>query len=85
MDKGKSVDPTYFEQTDVVTFIYHFLKVPPKPILRADGKVVFRFDVDITEALEKFYLNERVPIQDFCQKLKTVRSMIFSIKGGHRA
>jgi hypothetical protein len=84
MNKPKVVNPTYFEQADITAFIYHVLKIPPKPDLRSDGKVVFRFDQDVTDALQRFYENESVPVSDFCQKLKTVRSMIFSLKGGRR-
>jgi len=85
MGRQKDIAPTFFEQSDVAAFIYQVLKLPPKPELRLDGKVVFRFDVDTSDALNKFYSNELVPIQDYCQKLKTVRSMIFSTKGGRRA
>lgn len=79
----KAVNPTFFEQSDIAAFIYHALKIPPKPELRSDGKVVFRFDQDVTDALQRFYNNEKVPISDFCEKLKTVRSMIFAVKGGN--
>jgi hypothetical protein len=82
MKKLIAVNPTYFEQADIAAFIYQVLKLPPKPDLRSDGKVVFRFDQDVTDALQRFYENESVPISDFCQKLKTVRSMIFAMKGG---
>lgn len=82
MSKSKDVSPTYFEQSDVATFIYHVLKIPPKPELRSDGKVVFRFDEDVTDALQRFYNDEQVPVSTFCQKQKTIRSMIFSLKGG---
>lgn len=78
----KNVNPTNFEQSDVVAFIYHVLKLPPTPELRSDGKVVFRLDQDVTEALQRFYNDEQVPVSTFCQKQKTVRSMIFSMKGG---
>jgi len=85
MNKPKAVNPTYFEQSDIAAFIYHVLKIPPKPELRCDGKVVFRFDQDVTNAVQRFYDNEKIPISDFCQKQKTVRSMIFSLKGGRRS
>ena len=81
MKKLTVVNPTYFEQSDVAAFIYQVLKIPPKPELRSDGKVVFRFDQDVTCVLKRFYENESVPISDFCQKLKAVRSMIFAMKG----
>lgn len=85
MGKQKNIEnPTYFEQSDIAAFIYQVLNLPPKPELRSDGKVVFRFDVDVSAALEKFYSNELIPIQDYCQKQKTVRSMIFAVKGGRR-
>ena len=84
MKKLTVVNPTYFEQSDIVAFIYHVLKLPPKPELRSDGKVVFRFDQDVTEALQRFYSDEQVPVSTFCQKQKTVRSMIFSMKGRAR-
>jgi hypothetical protein len=84
MKKFTAINPTYFEQADIAAFIYQVLKLPPKPELRSDGKVIFRFDQDVTDALQRFYENESVPISDFCQKLKTVRSMIFSLKGGRR-
>jgi hypothetical protein len=84
MNKPKDVNPTYFEQADIAAFIYHALKIPPKPEIRSDGKVVFKFDEDVTDALQRFYENESVPISDFCQKLKTVRSMIFAMKGRAR-
>jgi hypothetical protein len=83
MSKSKDVNPTYFEQSDIAAFIYHVLKLPPTPKLRSDGKVVFRFDQDVTDALQRFYNDEQVPVSSFCQKQKTIRSMIFSMKGGH--
>jgi len=82
MKKTNNISPTYFEQSDIAAFIYLALKIPPKPELRSDGKVVFRFDQDVTDAVQRFYGNESVPVSDFCQKQKTVRSMIFSMKGG---
>jgi hypothetical protein len=76
------INPTYFEQADIAAFVYYALKIPPKPEIRSDGKIIFRFDHDVTDALQRFYENESVPVSDFCQKLKTVRSMIFAMKGG---
>jgi len=82
MNKSNAVTPIYFEQADITAFIYHVLKLPPKPELRSDGKVIFRFDQDVTDALKRFYNDEQVPVSTFCQKQKTIRSMIFSMKGG---
>ena len=82
MSKTENAKPAYFEQSDIVAFIYHALKLPPKPELRSDGKVVFRFDKDVTDALQRFYNDEQVPVSTFCQKQKTIRSMIFNVKAG---
>ena len=85
MKKLTAVNPTYFEQSDIVAFIYHVLQLPPKPELRSAGKVVFRFAQDVSDALQRFYNDEQVPVSTFCQKQKTIRSMIFALKGGRRS
>jgi hypothetical protein len=48
-----------------------------------EGKTV-SFDVEgerLSEAIQEFYNNPLIPIQDFCQCYKTIRNMMFDLRG----
>lgn len=81
---GKQVaSPTILESPDLVSFITLKEGIQPKPFVRgSDGRVCFQFSDDVSGAIAAFYGNETVPIADYCQKLKMIRSMIFAMKGG---
>jgi hypothetical protein len=80
---SKKSHTTTFESPDITAHISLFCGTNPRPVLRdTDHRVVFAFDVDVSDAVNAFYANVPVPIADFCQKLKLIRSMIFSMKGG---
>jgi hypothetical protein len=77
--------PAEFEQPDFASFLSLYLDVIPEPFLNDTGRVAFRFSaVDVAPAVSAFYQNHPVPIADFCQRLKLIRSMIFNMKGGRR-
>gem|GEM_PF-1727193 len=81
MTKAKNV--SHLEQADLAAFCSHFLNISPRPIRRKpDGKIIFEFQTDVAPAIEAFYRNELVPIADYCQRLKHVRGMIFTMRGG---
>jgi len=76
-------NPTILESPDLVSFISLRTGIQPKPFIRnSDGRVCFRFDEDVRDTINAFYGNESVPIADFCQKQKMIRSLIFAWKGG---
>jgi len=56
-----------------------------KPIKNNNGKgKLISFEVigdDIDKAIESFYENPEIPIMSFCNSYKTVRSMLFNLKG----
>jgi len=67
------------EAADLAAFCAYFLNKQPIPVRREDGRIVFEFSDDIGEALDAFYSNTPVPIGDYIQRLKHVRSMIFTM------
>jgi hypothetical protein len=74
---------TTLESPDIVSFIALRQGVQPKPFVRkSDGRVCFEFLDDVSGSISAFYSNETIPIADFCQKQKMIRSMIFAMKGG---
>jgi hypothetical protein len=83
MNTKQAVNPTILESPDLVSFISLKEGIQPKPFVRgSDGRICFEFSDDVSGAIAAFYGNEAVPISDYCQKLKMVRSMIFAMKGG---
>lgn len=80
---GKLKSPVIFESPDITAFISLYCGTNPRPVINeTNHRVQFAFDTDVAEAVKAFYANEPTPIADFCQKLKLIRSMIFSMKGG---
>jgi hypothetical protein len=83
MQNKQATSPTILESPDLVSFISLREGIHPKPFVReSDGRVCFQFSDDVSGSIAAFYGNESVPISDYCQKLKTIRSMIFATKGG---
>ena len=79
----KQNHPTVFQSPDIAAFISLKCGVNPRAIIDdRDHRVAFAFDVDVGEAVSSFYANVPVPVADYCAKLKLIRSMIFSMKGG---
>lgn len=74
--------PTVFESPDITAFISLHCGVNPRPVFNESNRVAFAFDVDVSDSVKAFYANIPVPITDFCQKLKLIRSMIFATKAG---
>jgi len=83
MHTKQATSPTILESPDLVSYISLREGIQPRPFVRgSDGRVCFEFPDDVSGAIAAFYGNEAVPISDYCQKLKTIRSMIFAMKGG---
>jgi hypothetical protein len=79
----KKNNASVFESPDITAFISFYCGTNPRPVLDdKTHRVAFVFDIDVGDAVAAFYKNVPVPIADFCQKLKLIRSMIFSVKGG---
>jgi len=79
MKKQKS--PAVFESPDITAFISLLCGTNPRPVIDDEThRVAFAFDIDVGDAVGKFYQNVPVPVADFCQKLKLIRSMIFSVR-----
>ena len=75
--------PSVFQSADIAAFIALHSGTNPRAVIdNTDHRVAFAFDVDVGEAVSSFYANVPVPVADFCAKLKLLRSMIFSMKGG---
>lgn len=73
------------ELTDtlMVSYLYVLRNFTIRPLI-TNGNKLISFIIEgenLNEAIERFYANEPVPIQDFCQAYKTIRSMIFNLKG----
>ena len=87
MRKGKlkkMIKHAILESADLAAFISFRENTHPQPFLNDQGRVCFRFNLDITSSVAAFYANEPTPISDYCQRLKLIRSMIFNMKGGRR-
>lgn len=83
MKAKESKNNNILESPDLVSFISLKQGIQPKPFLRSsDGRVCFEFSDDVSGSIAAFYGNEEVPIADFCQKQKMIRSMIFAMRGG---
>lgn len=72
------------ELTDSILVSYlHYKSFSVKPLCNNNQKLI-SFEIsgkDLTTAIEEFYSNPKVPILNFVQSYKTVRSMIFNLKG----
>lgn len=57
-----------------------------KPLINGNGKQIsFQIAGDnLDEAIQRFYLNPKIPVLSFCGSYKKIRSMIFNLKGGRR-
>lgn len=83
MNTKQATSPTILESPDIVSFIALRQGIQPKPFVRgSDGRVCFEFVDDVSGSISAFYENEKIPIADYCQKLKMIRSMIFAVRGG---
>ena len=78
----KQSHPTVFESADIAAFISIYCGTNPCPVVQENNRIAFAFDTDIGDAVDAFYKNVPIPVADFCAKLKLIRSMIFSMKGG---
>ncbi len=80
---GKLTNPAIFQSPDITAFISLYYDTNPRPIVQEPNqRIAFAFDIDVGDAVTEFYNNVPVPVADFCAKLKLIRSMIFSMKGG---
>jgi hypothetical protein len=51
------------------------------PFVKPDGRVAFSVKGDISKVLSELSENPLIPILDYIQRLDTIRSIIFSMKG----
>jgi hypothetical protein len=57
-------------------------KLLPKPVLReSDQRIVFEFSKDITPSLTAYWENLSIPISDYLQALRRVKSILTAAKG----
>jgi hypothetical protein len=56
-------------------------KLNISPFVKKDGRVAFRISGNVSEVLGELQTNPLVPILDYLQRLETIRSLIFSLKG----
>ncbi len=79
MEQEKDFDdatiPAYFIAVGKPYKILPYKPIPSHVRFRVKGE-------DIDKALEEMYANPSVPILDFIRAFKSLRSMIFSLKGG---
>jgi hypothetical protein len=71
-----------FENPDIVAFIKINQGISPRLSLRADGKVVFCFDQDVTKSLDDFSNNKPVGVQAYANAIRSIRSLMYAFKGG---
>jgi hypothetical protein len=56
-----------------------------KPITLGNKQIAFEiYGEHLTDAIQEFYENPKVPVLNFCASYKKVRSMIFNLKAGER-
>jgi hypothetical protein len=75
------------ELTDsLLTAYLDYSEYSVTPKTNGDGKQI-SFEVtgeNVNDAIQRFYLNPKIPILNFCSSYKKIRSMIFNLKGGQR-
>lgn len=76
------------ELTDsiLVTYLHYKDSFLIKPLCSANQRLI-SFEISgkgLTAAIEEFYSNPKVPILNFVQSYKTIRSMIFNLKNGNK-
>jgi hypothetical protein len=67
------------EDTNLVAFL-HYKGYDFVPFKKTSKRVSFRVYGEIGDALEGFFRNESVPIQNFVMSLKAVRSSMFTFR-----
>lgn len=66
-----------FDNPDLVAFIQINQKINPKLLLRADGKVVFSFDEDVSRSFDDFASNKLVGVNDYATAIRSVRGLMY--------
>jgi hypothetical protein len=64
-----------------ISFISWKTGEEPQPVRLPNGRIAFRFKSDIQDALSDFYNDRPVPVQQFVDAVRTIRSLIFKLKG----
>lgn len=82
MKNTETIETQEFTDTLLVAYL-DYREFTIKPV--TGGKLI-SFTVagrNLTETIEEFYNNPKVPILNFVQSYRKIRSMMFNLKGGH--
>jgi hypothetical protein len=77
---NKEREERIIEDVDIAALVLTHQGIPPKPITRDDRKIVFEFEEDVMPSLAIYWKNEPVPIADYLQSLRRVKSILASAK-----
>lgn len=84
MSRREEIEALIVEDVDLAALVLTHQGIPPKPITRDDRKIVFEFDQDVTPSLTVYWRNEPIPIADYLQALRRVKSILMIAKRGAR-
>jgi hypothetical protein len=76
----KAKEEVIMEKATQVAFL-SLKKCHITPLMQDNGRIAFRVKGNITKALGELQENPKVNILDYLQKLETIRSLIFTLKG----
>lgn len=72
--------PTVLDESNIVAFISLNQNISPEPVIKEDGRISFKFSEDVSDSIREFYEGKEVSIKEFVQSLRTIRSMIFTLR-----
>lgn len=78
----KNKEEAIMEKASLVAFC-SLKKLHVKPFVKPDGRVAFVIRGDVSKVLAEMQANPAVPILDYLQRLESVRSIIFTMKGSN--
>jgi hypothetical protein len=74
---------TEIEDATLVTWL-HLRGHEFTPFKRADNRVVFKVEGDVSESLKAYFNNAHVGVLDYVKAYKAIRSSIFVLKAEHK-
>lgn len=70
-----------FHDISEVSFISWRTGEEPQPVRLPNNRVGFKFKSDVQSALSDFYNDRPVPVQQFIEKVRAIRALIFQLRG----
>lgn len=81
MSRREEMEARIVDDVDLAALVLANQGFLPKPIQREDKKIVFHFEADVTPSLTAYWQNKPVPIADYLQALRRVKSILTAAKG----